>query len=465
MTAQNPRSPNAKSTSAKSTDTKSINTRSTVAPLRILLIEDDEGDRDLALEYLEGDRRRLYITTWARSLEEGIERLETDTFDAVILDLVLPDSKGVTTVSKLCARSGGVPVIVSSYFDEDALASKVIELGAQDYLAKDVMSSQRLGRIISRALARAKHQANVLSQQRLSQQRLSQQRLSQQQNISALADSPPDPLSTKIEQLQTDMQRLESIANHVTNAYENHQSVDDVRQQMVKTLSHECRSPATVILLATNILKSYSTSVEDEQYLTALTRIDEAVKQMMKLLNNAMSFQQVQSITSATPIEIVNLERICEGIIDQLRTTIVPAPVFQAQFIGNCQRVSIYKVVVEQIIRQLLTNAAQYSSFTDDSTTNALTTGTIEITIQNSREQLLIVIADQGRGILAEERSHVFEAFYRSTRTEDTHGIGLGLTIVKTCVEICSGQIDVESQPDKGTTVTVKIPLALASPS
>lgn len=154
------------------------------APLHILLIEDDEGDRELALEYLKADRQNLYQVTWAESLEAGLALLEQTHFDAIILDLVLPDSRGVTTVSKLCARSGGIPVIVSSYFDENALASKVIELGAQDYLAKDHMDSQTLSRTLSRALARAKHQTAQLSRQ---QTKPSSDKLSQKVQPSILA--------------------------------------------------------------------------------------------------------------------------------------------------------------------------------------------------------------------------------------------------------------------------------------
>ncbi|MFK8182679.1 MAG: ATP-binding protein [Phormidesmis sp.] len=416
-----------------------LSTRSLVAPLRILLIEDDEGDRDLALEYLEEDNRRLYITSWACSLEEGIERLKHGQFDVVILDLVLPDSKGVTTVSKLCAQSNGVPVIVSSYFDEDALASKVIELGAQDYLAKDLMNSQRLGRIINRALARAKHQANLLAQHRVSQP-----------NAPVLAP-PTDPLSEKIKKLQADIQRLESVANHVTQGYEQQQNISDVRQQMIKTLSHECRSPATVILLATNILKSYTTNVEDEQYLTAISRIDEAVKQMMKLLDNAMSFKQVQAIATETFAENTNLEAVCQAIINQISDAHKPR--FHTTYEGDCQNVTICRTVVEQILFQLITNAAQYS----------LPLTPVTITLQNDIDQLIIDIKDSGQGIHPDEQSQVFEAFYRSERLSehltDTHGIGLGLTIVKTCVDICGGQITLDSQLEQGTTVTVSLPL------
>ena len=429
-----------------------LSPRSFVSPLRILLIEDDEGDRDLALEYLAEDSRYSYQTTWAQSLEEGLKKIEAAAFDVIILDLVLPDSKGITTVAKLSARAQGIPIIVSSYFDEDALASKAIELGAQDYLAKDLMNSQRLGRIISRALARAKHQ-------------LSQQRSGTSQTSEVPA---ADPLSAKIQRLQADMRRLESIASNVTQVYENQQNVGDVRQRMVKTLSHECRTPATIILLATNILKSYSHNVEDQQYSAAISRIDEAVRQMMKLLDNAMSFKQEQALASKHSHESVNVQALCEMIIAQVQADLrhpnslstfakesaakesaARGSRFRTRYEGTCQQARVHKAVIEQILRQLIINAAQYSE----------PRSPIDITIQSNRDQVVIAVQDHGRGIPKEERSRIFEAFYRSSDVDNTHGLGLGLSIVKTCVDICGGQIALESQIDKGSTFTVLLPV------
>ena len=399
-------------------------------PLRILLIEDDEGDRDLALEYLKEDSSNLYRVTWADSLEAGLEKLESERFDAIILDLVLPDSRGVATVSKLCSKSGNTPVIVSSYFDENTLASKVIELGAQDYLAKDLMDGQTLGRTMSRALARARHQANQISGQRE-------------------RGSESESLAAKVQRLQSDIRRLEAIAHNINNTTDSKAALEESRQRMIRTLSHECRSPATVVLLATSILKSYNGQVEDAQYLSAIARIDDAVKQMMHLLDNALSFDRARAVVRSDKPQRFNLQVVCQRAIAQIKSKMEPLPAISVDYIGDCSDVCLYQEMVESILEQLLTNAVLYSP----------AQSSITVTVETTDRQVAIAINDKGRGMTEEESANAFEAFYRASHVDNIHGLGLGLTIVSTCVDLCGGTVKLESEIGKGTTVRVTLPM------
>ncbi|MBE9069544.1 hybrid sensor histidine kinase/response regulator [Leptolyngbya cf. ectocarpi LEGE 11479] len=399
--------------------------KSTVEPLNILLIEDDQGDRDLALAYLKADRSHLYQVTWAESLEVGLEKLHQASFDAIIVDLVLPDSRGVSTAAKICAQSQGIPVIVSSYFDENALATKVIELGAQDYLAKDHMDDITLGQTIHRAIARVKHHtadvAGVRSQA---------------------------PLTAERQQLQTDIQRLESATATIQALSAQTLDLNTLRQQLIATLSQECRSPATVILLATSTLKTYEQQLEDGQYLSHLQRIEAAVQQLMRLIDNALTLKQAHSQTSLAPIQPINLQHLGQTVISQIQTTIAPS--LTLNVLGDCTAVCLDQRTTEQILVQLLTNAVRYS----DSSTS------VDVTLQCSTRWVKIQVSDQGQGIPVAEQSQIFDAFYRASNVQDLRGAGLGLTIVKALVDLCDGRITLDSIVDEGTTVTVQLPIS-----
>ncbi|MGD1856195.1 MAG: ATP-binding protein [Leptolyngbyaceae cyanobacterium] len=396
-----------------------------VEPLQILLIEDDKGDRDLALAYLKADRSYLYEVTWAESLEAGLAKLKQVSFDAIIVDLVLPDSRGVSTVAKICAQSRGIPVIVSSYFDESALATKVIELGAQDYLAKDHMDDITLGQTIHRAIARVKHHTA---------------------DVAGVRSQTTDPLSIKLEQLQTNIQRLEAATATVQTLSAQTLDLSALRQQLIATLSEECRSPATVILLATSILKNYDRQLADDQYLSHLQRIEAAIQQLMQLIDNALTLQQAQSQTAASPAQPLNLQHLCETVIAQIKTEASPRLILNV--LGDCTAVYLNEKAVEQILIQLLTNAVCYS---EPSTS-------VDVTLQCQRQQVKIQISDRGWGIPSAEQAHVFDAFYRASNSRALRGAGLGLTIVKTLVVLCGGRITVDSHLNVGTTVTVQLP-------
>lgn len=400
--------------------------KSTVEPLKILLIEDDKGDRDLTLEYLKADRSHLYQVTWAESLEVGLEKLHQASFDAIIVDLVLPDSRGVSTAAKICAHSQGIPVIVSSYFDENALATKVIELGAQDYLAKDHMDDSTLGQTIHRAIARVKHHTAEVAGMR-----------------------SQAPVTAKLQQLQTDIQRLESATATIQALSAQTLDLNTLRQQLITTLSHECRNPATVILLATSILKTYEQQLEDDQYLSHLQRIDAAVQQLMQLIDNALTLKQAQSQTSLIPTQPINLQHLCQTVVAQIQTTV--APRLTLNILGDCTVVCLDQRTTEQILVQLLTNAARYS----DSSTS------VEVTLQCSTQWVKIQVSDQGQGIPLAEQGQIFDAFYRASNVHGLRGAGLGLTIVKALVDLCDGRIMLNSVVDEGTTVTVQLPISI----
>lgn len=395
-----------------------------VEPLQILLIEDDQGDRDLALEYLKADGSHLYQVIWAESLEAGLEMLNQARFDAIIVDLVLPDSRGVSTVAKVCAQSQGIPVIVSSYFDENALATKVIELGAQDYLAKDHMDGTTLGQTIHRAIARVKHHTNRLA---------------------GVRSQTQDPLKTKLHQLQTDIQRLESATATMQAFSAQTLDLTTLRQQLIATLSRECRSPATVILLATSVLKTYDRQLADDQYLSHLQRIEAAVQQLMQLIDNALTLQQAQAKTAPATSQPLNLQHLCETVIAQMQTTVASS--LKLTVLGDCTAVYLDKRATEQILIQLLTNAVRYSAASTS----------VNVTLQCSPQWVNIQVSDRGQGIPLAEQSQVFDAFYRASNVGDLRGAGLGLTIVKALVDRWGGRIALESVVNVGTTVTVQL--------
>ena len=103
--------------------------------LDVLLVEDNPGDRDLILEYLE-QSGRAFQTETAGSLASAFEILNDKMFNAVFLDLGLPDSIGLDTLQRFISDSPGVPVIVLTGLDDEQLGIDAIRIGAQDYLVK-----------------------------------------------------------------------------------------------------------------------------------------------------------------------------------------------------------------------------------------------------------------------------------------------------------------------------------------
>jgi signal transduction histidine kinase len=101
------------------------------------------------------------------------------------------------------------------------------------------------------------------------------------------------------------------------------------------------------------------------------------------------------------------------------------------------------------IVANLLSNAIKYSS----------TGGQIQCALTFVREMIQLQIRDRGLGISIDDQKQLFEPFYRGKNVRHLSGTGLGLVVVKKCVDLHGGSIEIASEPGKGTVVTVLLPL------
>jgi diguanylate cyclase (GGDEF)-like protein len=128
--------------------------------IRILLIEDNTCDAELIRAMLESVDEKCIFQRSDR-ISFGLKLLEKERFDAVLLDLGLPDSSGVNSLRKIQEKQRDLPVIVLTGLSDDELAAKAISLGAQDYLVKGKIDSDTLHRSILYSIQRKKAEETI----------------------------------------------------------------------------------------------------------------------------------------------------------------------------------------------------------------------------------------------------------------------------------------------------------------
>lgn len=122
--------------------------------VRVLLIEDNPVDAQLTQDILAEWANDRFDLTRVGTLSEGLARLARDRFDAVLLDLSLPDAQGLNTVTQVLATSPGIPIVVLTGYDDQELALQAVQQGAQDYLVKGQAQADLLSRAIRYAIER-----------------------------------------------------------------------------------------------------------------------------------------------------------------------------------------------------------------------------------------------------------------------------------------------------------------------
>jgi DNA-binding NarL/FixJ family response regulator/anti-sigma regulatory factor (Ser/Thr protein kinase) len=132
-------------------------------PIRVLLVEDNVPYAQLLQDHLARAAGRFDVTH-VESMAEAIRRLQNGDFDAVLLDLSLPDSRGLATVEQATALGARLPIIVLTGLNDEAIATEAVRKGAQDFLLKDQrLDGPTLARTIRYAIERKRLETDLMT--------------------------------------------------------------------------------------------------------------------------------------------------------------------------------------------------------------------------------------------------------------------------------------------------------------
>ncbi len=227
------------------------------------------------------------------------------------------------------------------------------------------------------------------------------------------------------------------------------QELNEVKSNLMRTISHEFRTPLTLIVTASDFLDTYLERLSVERRKERLQSIRVQVKHMSDMLDD-ISFvvQGTLHHMTARPSRI-NLESYCRTVLEEIQMAVGKDHQFIFSTDGQLQSGIADKALIVRIMGNLLSNAVKYSP----------ENSVITVLLYRSGDDAILQVSDQGLGIGEDEQKHIFEPFYRGKRVIDTvGGTGLGLSIVKDCVDLHQGTIRVESAPGEGTTFIVRLP-------
>lgn len=212
------------------------------------------------------------------------------------------------------------------------------------------------------------------------------------------------------------------------------------QEQFINDASHELKTPLTVIESYSSMLKRWGKEDPDllEEGIDVIHDESERLKRMVEQLLNLASVEQ-----QPFELEAVNLTEVCKETTKRLEVSTKRAITVNALAEPIFGLTNKEKLV--QILIILLDNAMKYSE------------KDISVNIFRGSEGAVIQVIDKGIGIPKEEISRLFERFYRvdKARTRTTGGSGLGLAIASSLVKRSKGTITIDSEENKGTTVTI----------
>ncbi|HAX76081.1 MAG TPA: hybrid sensor histidine kinase/response regulator [Cyanobacteria bacterium UBA11372] len=381
--------------------------------LKILLIEDSLAEARLLEEFLQQAKSKEFNLVHVKRLREAIEQLNQDSFDAILLDLTLPDSQGLDSLPPLISLAPSIPIVVLTNTNDDELAIEAVRQGAQDYLVKRQVNSQLLVRSLYYAIERKQMSESLRELNRT--------------------------LETRVEERTAELMKAKEI--------------NQLKSEFVSMLSHDFRNPLNAILLSAGFLQSHEKKLTQEKKHAHYQLIRSAIKNMAQLLDEALVLGKADAGKFEFRPTPVALKLFCHDLVEELELSIGE----KHQLIFTTSGVFVEALWDENLLRHILTNllanAIKYSP----------EGGIIRFELIGQEKTVIFRIQDQGIGIPEEDKERLFQPFHRASNVEAIPGTGLGLAIVKRCVEAHGGEISVQSEVGVGTTFIVRLPLSVQS--
>lgn len=225
--------------------------------------------------------------------------------------------------------------------------------------------------------------------------------------------------------------------------------VNQLGNYLIDLIVHELRTPLTVILSTAKSLQSYRQKWTIAKQDESLSRIQQAVEQMTRLLNNVAIWDELGAEQIDLMPEWFNILTLSQEIITELESIDGGKHQLTLSSRGARKLVFLDRDILRYILVNLLLNGLKYSPQET----------VVSLSLEFKAESLTIQVSDHGIGIPLEEQQRIFEPLYRAGNIDQIKGTGLGLAIVKAYVQLCGGEISLTSSTLFGTVFTVNLPL------
>ena len=373
-------------------------------PLRVLMVEDSEQDAALLLRELQ---KAGYSPLHRRveTAEDMAEALDSQEWDIVLSDYVLPGFSGLAALRLLCDKDLDVPfIVVSGQAGEDVLV-EAMKAGAHDYIMKDNLS--RLGSAVKRELTEAVSRANRRKAE---------------------------------EDLRSRDEELRLI-----------KKMDIIKDEFIGIVSHELKTPLAVIIGALRVASTEGVSPEEVKELISDAVI--SAEALSGMVENLLELARFQSRRLDLQEEKASIEPLVRRVAQRIQSR---APIHRiiVDIPDGLPEVLCDPIRVERVLDNLIGNAVKYSP----------KGGEVRVFCYQQGAQLVIGVRDHGIGISPEQQSRLFQSFQRLDvqKQHDIGGVGLGLRVCRILVEAHSGRIWAESEVGKGSTFFFTLPVSTA---
>ena len=232
-------------------------------------------------------------------------------------------------------------------------------------------------------------------------------------------------------------------------ALEREKELNQLKSNFVSMVSHEFRTPLEVILSSNNILDRYFDRLTPEKRAAQLRAIRKNVRRMNDLLDDVLLLGRIEAgRLDCHPVQI-DLAEFCRRAVVDIESAAGVSGRILVSFHGLDSEATADETILQHILSNLLGNALKYSP----------AGSAVEFAVSRAEGNAEFIVRDLGCGIPEQDRESLFTAFHRGGNVGQIPGSGLGLVIVRRCVESHGGTLSYSSVEGQGTTFNIVLPV------
>ena len=231
----------------------------------------------------------------------------------------------------------------------------------------------------------------------------------------------------------------------------NLKSMDRFKSNFLSLISHKFRTPITAISLFLQNLAGGVYDPDDPMYRKYLRLTYDEACYLERLVGDLLEFSRAIDDGTGIKLEPCNPASLVRQVVQVVKEAAGKPGITTRLDVAQLPQVLLDREKFTFAVKQIVENAFKFSA----------EEGLVEVALVADEQQFQLVVADQGAGIPREDLPKIFEKFYQAgaSHSGQIHGFGLGLYYAKEFIQLHGGAIAVESEPGKGTRVTVTIPI------
>ncbi len=254
-------------------------------------------------------------------------------------------------------------------------------------------------------------------------------------------------LKNKLSRLAETEHQLRNEVAELLKAIEFSKNLSEIKSVFVSTVSDNFRSPLSSILSSAQLISRYTKAEEQKNREKHIKKIESTINNLNLTLNEILVCKELEEDTVISKSEQFNLKDMMNDVITESKLLINEQADVKYQHESENTNIIGDQFMIRNIMENLVSNAIKFSNGKE-----------VQINSSFADEKLFMKVKDNGIGIPKTDQPHIFRRFYRASNANGTKGNGIGMCMVKKYLEKLDGHIQLISDVDKGTEITLSVP-------